>query len=322
MSATTTAPVSPPVLLAMSAPPYWHCGRTIRRVSLYALAGLMPAVLMAIWNWGLPAARVMALCVVTAVIVEALCQKAMGRELAVDDLTAVNAGLLLSFLLPAAAPWWLVMLGAFIAMTLGKMAFGGLGANPVNTPLVGWAVLFVSFPLLMDPNAMQLSTDFVDPLVRLKFFGSAAAEAIPFTDLLLGRQIGGLGATQIGALFLGGSFLAALGIIRWQIALGFFLGLAGLAAFLHMADPTQNASPFFHLCTGSVMLGGFFLATEAANAPSRPLSMFLYGLTGGALVMIIRKYGIWLDGVPFAILLVNMLSPFLDMIRPKPFGVC
>ena len=267
MSAAAT-----PVLLAMSAPPYWHCGRTIRQTSLYMLAGLAPAIIMSIWNWGLPAARVMALCVATSVLTEALCQKAMGRELSVDDFTAVNSGLLLAFLLPAAAPWWLVMLGAFIAMTLGKMAFGGLGANPVNTPLVGWAVLFVSFPLLMDPNAMQLATDFADPLIRLKYFGSAAAESIPFTDLLLGEQIGGLGATQVGALFLGGSFLAARGIIRWQISLGFFLGVVGLAALYNMLDPAVDASPFFHLCTGSVMLGGFFLATETASPGRCPCS--------------------------------------------------
>ncbi|MCD7983122.1 MAG: RnfABCDGE type electron transport complex subunit D [Desulfovibrio sp.] len=315
MSAAATS-----VLLAMSAPPYWHCGRTIRQTSFYMLAGLAPAVIMAVWNWGLPAARVMALCVATAVLTEALCQKAMGRELSVDDFTAVNSGLLLAFLLPAAAPWWLVMLGAFIAMTLGKMAFGGLGANPVNTPLVGWAVLFVSFPLFMDPNAMQLATDYMDPLIRLKYFGVAAADAIPFTDLLLGGQINGLGAGQVGALFLGGSFLAARGIIRWQISLGFFLGVAGLAALYCMLDPTLNASPFFHLCTGSVMLGGFFLATESANAPARPLPMFIYGLLGGALTIVIRKYGVYVDGTPFAILLVNLLTPFLDLIRPKPFG--
>ena len=96
MSAAAT-----PVLLAMSAPPYWHCGRTIRQTSLYMLAGLAPAIIMSIWNWGLPAARVMALCVATSVLTEALCQKTMGRELSVDDFTAVNSGLLLAFLLPA-----------------------------------------------------------------------------------------------------------------------------------------------------------------------------------------------------------------------------
>ena len=172
----------------------------------------------------------------------------------------------------------------------------------------------------MDANAMQLDTEFVDPLLRLKFFGAAAAEEIPFTDLLLGHQINGLGAGQAGALLLGGSFLAARGFVRWHIALGFFLGVAGLATAFALADPAANASPFFHLATGSVLLGGFFLITDPANAPSRPLPMFLYGLVGGALVMLIRKYGVYADGTPFAILLANLLAPQLDLLRPKPFG--
>lgn len=308
------------ILLAMSAPAYWHCGRTIRKIYFYAIMACMPAVLMAVWNWGLPALRVMALSVATCVMVEALSEKLMSRDLAIDDLSAVYVGLVFSFLLPAASPWWLVILGASVSMILGKMVFGGLGANPVSTPLVGWAVLAVSFPLVMDANAMQLNTAFLDPLVRLKFFGATSANSIPLTDLLLGRQINGLGAGQILALFVGGSFLAARGIVRWQVSLGFFIGVAGLAALLQMSDPTQNASPLFHLCTGSVMLGGFFIATEIGNTPSRPLPMFLYGLMGGALAMIIRKYGVWLDGVPFAILLANLATPYFDMIRPKPFG--
>lgn len=313
---STTASGS--ILLAMSAPAYWHCGRTIRKISFYAIMACMPAVLMAVWNWGLPALRVMSLSIATCVTVEALCEKLLSRDLAIDDLSAVYAGLVFSFLLPAASPWWLVVLGAGVCMSLGKMVFGGLGANPVSTPLVGWAVLAVSFPLYMDANAMQLNTTFLDPLIRLKFFG--AASGIPLTDLLLGRQINGLGAGQVLALFIGGSFLAARGIVRWQISLGFFFGVAGLAALLQMTDPAQNASPLFHLCTGSVMLGGFFIATETGTTPSRPLPMFLYGLMGGVLTMIIRRYGVWLDGVPFAILLANLATPYFDMIRPKPFG--
>lgn len=315
---STTASGS--ILLAMSAPAYWHCGRTIRKINFYAIMACMPAVLMAVWNWGLPALRVMSLAVATCVVVEALCEKLMSRDLAIDDLSAVYAGLLFSFLLPAASPWWLVVLGATVSMVLGKMVFGGLGANPVSTPIVGWAVLAVSFPLFMDANTMQMNTTFLDPLVRLKFFGAASASSIPVLDLLLGRQINGLGAGQILALFVGGSYLAARGMVRWQVSLGFFIGVAGLAALFQMIDHTQNASPLFHLCTGSVMLGGFFIATEVGNTPSRPLPMFLYGLMGGTLTMIIRKYGVWLDGVPFAILLANLSTPYFDMIRPKPFG--
>ena len=308
-------------LLAVSAPPFWHCGRTVRNASLNMLLALAPAALMAVLHWGIPAARVMALAMLTGIVTEAVCQKLMGREISVDDLSGAVSCLLFAFLLPASAPWWLVMLGAALSISLGKMAFGGLGANPVNTALVGWAMLYVSWPALMDPNTMQLDTALIDPLVRLKYFGAEAVNHIDLTDLLLGNQIGGLGAAQAGALFLGGSYLAARGVIRWEIALSFFVGVFLVGALYNMIDPALYATPVFHLCTGSTLLGGFFLATEWASSPDRPLPMMLYGLLGGALVIIIRVYGVYPDGVPFAILLINLLAPLLDSIHPKPFGV-
>lgn len=309
------------LLLAVSAPPFWHCGRTVRSNRYNMLLALVPVVAMAIWHWGLPAARVMALAMLTGVVVEALCQRAMGRECSVDDFSGATACLLFALLLPAAAPWWLVMIGAAVTISLGKMAFGGLGANPVNSSLVGWAMLYVSWPVLMDPNAAQLGTILVDPLVRLKYFGAEAVAGIDYLDLILGKQLGALGAAQIGGLFLGGSFLAARGIIRWEIALSFFAGVLLTGGVYNAIDPTRYASPFFHLCVGSTLLAGFFLATEPASSPDRPIPMFLYGLIGGAMVIIIRVYGIHIDGAPFAVLLINLLTPLLEMIRPKPFGV-
>ena len=177
-----------PVLLAVSAPPFWHCGRTVKKASYAMLLALAPAAFMAVWHWGIPAARVMALAMVTGIATEALCQKIMGQDISVDDFSGAVSCLLFAFLLPANAPWWLVMLGAALAIGLGKMAFGGLGANAVNTALVGWAMLYVSWPALMDPNSMQLDTSFIDPLVRLKYFGAGAVSHIGLTDLLLGNQ--------------------------------------------------------------------------------------------------------------------------------------
>lgn len=310
-----------PVMLAVSVPPFWHCGRTVQKASISTLLALAPAALMAIWHWGVPAARVMALAMATGVVVEALCQRVMGREPEVDDLTAVVSSLLFAFLLPANAPWWLVIVGVTLAISLGKMAFGGLGTNPINTALVGWAMLHVSWPVLMDPNAMQLDTMLIDPLVRLKFFGAAAVHDISLTDLIMGNQIGGLGAAQTGALFLGGSYLAARGTIRWEISLSFFVGVVAVAAIFNTLNPDLYATPVFHLLTGSTLLGGFFLATEGASSPGRQIPMMLYGLIGGALVIIIRVYGIYPDGVPFAVMLINLLAPLLDSIHPKPFGV-
>lgn len=309
-----------PVMLAVSAPPFWHCGRTVQKASINMLLALTPAALMAIWHWGIPAARVMALAMATGIAVEALCQRLMGREPEVDDFSAATSCLLFAFLLPANAPWWVVMIGATLAISLGKMAFGGLGANPINTALVGWAMLYVSWPLLMDPNAMQLDTNLVDPLVRLKYFGAAAVNDMSLTDLIMGNQIGGLGAAQAGALFVGGSYLAARGIVRWEISLSFFVGVTVVAAIFNAVDPGLYATPVFHLLTGSTLLGGFFLATEGASSPGRQIPMMLYGLIGGAMVVIIRVYGIYPDGVPFAVMLINLLAPLLDSIHPKPFG--
>ncbi len=307
-------------LLAVSAPPFWHCGRTIHSLNYNTLLALMPAVVMAVWHWGIPAARVMALAMLTGIIVEAFCQKLMDRPISVDDCSAIITSLLFAFLLPAAAPWWIVVVGVTLCITLGKMAFGGLGANPVNSTLVGWALLYVSWPVQMDPNALQLNTLFVDPLVQLKYFGVSVASQIPVMDLAFGKQISGLGAGQGLALILGGSYLAMRGIIRWEIATSFFVGVVITASVFHSIAPDMYASAVFHVLTGSTILGGFFLATEMASSPDRPIPMMLYGLLGGALVIIIRIYGVHTDGVAFAILLINLLTPLLDGIRPKPFG--
>lgn len=307
-------------LLVVSAPPFWHCGRTVQKMQIQTLVALVPAMVMAVWHWGIPAARVMALAVCTGVLVEVICRKIMRREVNVDDFSAVVSCLLFSFLMPAASPWWLVMLGAALCMTLGKAVFGSFGSNPLNTAVVGWALLYVSWPVLLDPNATQLLTPYIDPLVRLKYYGAAAVGHIDLLDLIKGAQINGLGAGQVGALFVGGCYLAVRGVIRWEITASFLVGITATAAVFNIIDPQLYATPAFHLCTGSTMLGAFFLATEPATAPDRNMARILYGLVGGVLVIIIRHYGIYTDGVPFAILLINLLAPQLDLIRPRPFG--
>ena len=308
------------ILLAISTPPFWHCGRTIRRNSFHTLLALTPAVIMSLMQWGLPAARVMALAVLAAMGTEAVCQILMKQKLSQDNGTAAITGLLLAFLLPASAPWWLVVIGAACAMGIGRMAFGGYGANQVNATLVGWAMIFVSFPFQMDAAASLLQTDLIDPLLKLKYFGADAVADISLFDLLLGRQLGGLGSSQVGALLIGGIYLALRGVIRWEIALSFIIGTFLAATCLHFADSSLYAGPFFHLGTGSTILAAFFLATEDSCSPHRPLPMVLYGLTGGVLVILIRAFGSYADGAPFAVMLINLLAPMFALIRSHPFG--
>ena len=308
------------ILLAISTPPFWHCGRTIHKQSFHTLLALTPAVILSLIQWGIPAARVMALAVLTALITEAICQILMKQKLSQDNGTAAITGLLLAFLLPASAPWWLVILASACAMGIGRMAFGGYGANQVNATLVGWALVFVSFPFQMDATASLLQTSLIDPLLRAKYFGAAAVADISLFDLLLGRQLGGLGSAQTGALFLGGMYLALRGVIRWEISMAFLLGVFVAASTLHVMDSALYAGPLFHIFSGSTVLAAFFLATEDSCCPHRRLPMLLYGLTGGILVILIRTFGVYTDGAPFAVMLINLLAPMFALIRSHPFG--
>ncbi len=309
------------LLLAMSSPPYWHCGRTVRRRSLDQILALMPAMFMALLNWGMPALRVVALSVVVCVLVEAACCHIMHRRQTVQDFSAVVTGICFAFLLPAAAPWWLVMLGAAASMLFGKMLFGGLGDNPVPTPIVGWAILFVSYPMFMDPNLVQLATSFADPLATLKYLGVERAGEISLVDLVLGRQISALGAGQVGGLLVGGVYLLGRGVIRWQIVAGMLGGVLIPFAILHVVSDVPTITPTFHLLTGSVLFCTFFVATDSNVAPTHGLAMLLYGATCGLMVFLIRTFGSYTDGAPFAVLVTSLLTPYFDLIRPKPFGV-
>ncbi len=316
--AKVTAPPTP--FLIVGAPSHLHCGRTIHSSLRDFLIALMPAAIMAMYTYGMGAARVMALSCATALVVEALCLRAMGRSADLERHSVLLQGLLLAFLLPANAPWWLVVLGITLSILLGRMIFGGLGCSPVCAPVVGWAILSISWKLYMDIDAAMLNIPLLNPLTQLKYFGVWKIADISYFDLLTGRQLGALGASQVGALLIGGLYLLALGVIRWYLPGGFLLGVLLAAGIFYAVDSTVYAPPLFHVFTGSVMFGAFFLVTDPSSTPVGQAAMLLFGLLAGSLVVIIRVYGIYPDGVPFAILLANMTTPLLDMIRPKPFG--
>lgn len=307
-------------VLTVSAPPFAHTGQSVRSMMLTSIAALVPAAVMAAVVYGLPAVRVLALCASVAVMTEALCERLMGRASSVDDWHGLYVGLVLAFLLPASAPWWLAVMGAVSSIVLGKMIFGGLGGGPLSPALVGWAVCGLSWPDVVDPEFSMLASELVSPLHQLKFFGVEAVETFSASQLLLGRQLGGLGASQVWAVLAGGLVLTALGRVRWEIPLAFLAGLAGASAAFWLSDPGLYASPLFHLLAGSGVFVAFFAATDEPSSPSLPAPMLLFGLLAGGLTVIIRVYGIHPDGAAFAVLLANLFTPMLARLRPKPFG--
>lgn len=304
--------------LTVSVAPHWHSGLTIRSSMVNFIIALIPATAFGIYTFGSSAAKVVALSVVAAVVIEALLQLLMKKPVTVADGSAALTGLLLALLLPAEIKWWLPVVGAGMAILI-KNLFGGLGAYPFNPVLVGWVVLKLSWStdLLTDPD--------MTPLMVLRDYGAGDLVMWELKDLLIGDRdlldatIGMFGAGQI-ALLIGGVYLLASGHIRWHIPAAFIVGVAGFSAIFYLQDPDIYASPLFHIISGGVLFGAFFLATDYSTSPVTTWGMILFGLGAGILTMMIRIWGSYYDGFPFAILLMNTATPLLDRIKPKAYG--
>jgi electron transport complex protein RnfD len=158
------------------------------------------------------------------------------------------------------------------------------------------------------------------PLGAVKAFGTGALNDLSLLDLLIGRQVGGIGAICGAALLAGGIYLILKGVIRWEISVSFLVGVAATAAVFHAADPLKFASPAFHLVTGFTLFGAFFLATEDASSPVNFIPMLIYGAAIGSIAVLIRNIGVFAEGLVFAVLVGNLIQPLLDKIRPKALG--
>jgi electron transport complex protein RnfD len=186
------------------------------------------------------------------------------------------------------------------------------------------AMLAMSWGDYLDFNEMYIHFDLrfaaTYPLSMLKYFGVDAVDHLRIADLLIGRQIGGIGSTFGIGLILGGIYLMARGFIRWEISLSFLAGIFITAAIFNAMDPARFAGPFLHLCTGYTLIAAFFLVPEDASSPVNFIPMLIYGAAGGIMTVLIRNIGAYVDGAILAILVINLINPLLDKIRPKALG--
>lgn len=310
---------------AVSHAPFWHDGSSLsERTSHIILAAMLP-VLAGFYHYGLPAVAVVSLSVSTAVLWELLMNKITRRTVSIGDGNAALIGLLFAMLIPATTPWWMVVTGTFVAVVIGKQIFGGMGANPFNPVLVGIAILMLSWKDFFDFNEALVNYNFnfemAYPLAILKHFGPSAIESFSITDLLLGCQTGGIGSTFGIGIILGGIYLIYRGFIRWEISVSFLAGIFVTALLFRLfGSPDQYAGPWFHLFTGYTLIGAFFLATEDSSSPVNFIPMLIHGAGCGIMTVLIRNIGLYVDGVVFAILLMNICNPLIDRIRPKAIG--
>lgn len=310
--------------------PHLRPPTSVRSVMLQVAAALLPGIAVYCWAFGFGILVQLALVIGSAVLFEALVLTLRGRSLRkfLGDGSVLVTGVLLALTLPATAPWWIAVLGAFFAVVFGKQLYGGLGFNPFNPAMIGYVVLLICFPLEMStwPAAGQPA---------LAAFGvDAMSGATPLdslrTALIQGSTIPEWQQNLQGitpwfwislAYLAGGLFLLARGLIRWQIPTGLMLGLGLPALLFWLIDPNQYAAPWFHLFAGATMLGAFFIATDPVSASTTPRGRLLFGFGIGLLVFVIRSWGGYPDGIAFGVLLMNLCVPMIDhYTRPRVYG--
>lgn len=310
--------------LIVSHAPFFHSGRSVTERSYHTMLAALPALFLGLHHYGMPALGVVCMSISTAIIWELAINLVTKRTITIGDGNAAWLGMLFGMLVPATMPWWAVVAGTFIVIVIGKQIFGGIGSNAFHPVALALAMMMISWKSLFDFDAALLNYDLefatIYPLAAVKYFGADSADAFRLKDLLLGRQLGGIGSTFGLGLLIGGIYLMLRGFIRWEISLSFLAGIYLTASVFHLFNPAQFAPPAFHLITGYTLIGAFFLATEDSSSPVNFVPMLIYGAAGGIMTVLIRNIGAWVDGVILAILVINLISPLLDKIRPQALG--
>lgn len=334
--------------------PYSHAANSVGRTMGLVMLALVPATLFDFWLFGWPAIFLFAITVGACVGIEALCLRLAGKEVGfhLADGSAVLTGWLLAMSLPPWAPWWTGAVGALIAIGITKQAYGGLGQNLFNPAMVARVALLVSFPVVMTtwvappalfspgapgfadglaitlgagvPDAMTSATPLGHVKTELSRGVSVLQSALHLPDLsdrALGLRAGSLGETSALLILAGGLLLIALRVISWHIPLALIAGLVLPAALAHQLDPARHAGALFHLLSGATFLGAFFIATDYVTSPTTAAGKLVFGAGCGLLTWIIRSYAGYPEGMAFAVLLMNALTPIIDQYtRPRVFG--
>ncbi|MFO7560119.1 MAG: RnfABCDGE type electron transport complex subunit D [Desulfobacterales bacterium] len=305
--------------------PFWHDGSSISTKNYHIMLAAMLSVIPGFLQYGGPAVAVVSFSIATAMIWELIINQVSKRPVSIGDGNAALIGLLFAMMIPATTPWWGVLVGTMVAVVIGKQIYGGLGGNPFNPVLISIAILSFSWKGMFDFDEALLAYDFdfnmIYPLAALKAFGPDSVSTFSTADLLMGRQIGGIGSTCGIAIIVGGLYLIVRGFVRWEISVSFIAGIFITALLFTMfGEEGKYAGPLFHLFTGYTLIGAFYLATEDSSSPVNFIPMLIYGAGCGIMTILIRNIGAYVDGVVLAILLMNIANPLLDKIRPKALG--
>lgn len=310
--------------LIVAPAPHVQSSQSTQSIMRDVLAALLPALAVSTWVFGWSVLLLTLLSVACCVLFEFLIQRFLVKgPCTVGNLSAAVTGVLLAFNLPVSIPWWIVAVGAFVAIAVAKMTFGGLGKNPFNPALVGRVFLLVAYPVQMTSFATDAFTG-ATPLAAMKYSPLFAGANLP--DLFIGNVAGSMGEVAAAALLLGFLYLLWRRVITWHIPVVIFVSMALFAFFAALGRGWTGVAlwefPLFHLLAGGAMLGAIFMATDYSTSPMTVRGGVIYAAGIGALTMCIRLWGAYPEGMSFAILIMNAAVPLINKyVKPRRFGV-
>ncbi|WP_286528253.1 RnfABCDGE type electron transport complex subunit D [Duncaniella freteri] len=309
-------------LITISPSPHAQTPTTVSRLMLHVIIALVPAVLFALYYFGIGAAIVIATSIVGCIAAEYLITRYMlGRKPSIGNLSAVLTGLLLALNLPSNIPVWMVLIGCVVAIGIGKMTFGGLGCNIFNPALVGRVFLLLSFPVAMTtwPEPIVNRMAYTDATTGATILGQLkqnliTPDQINLLDAALGNMGGSMGEVGAIALLLGFAYLLCFRVITWHIP----VAIIGTAALFSLCI---GALVGVEILSGGMLLGAIFMATDYVTSPMSRPGMLLYGAMIGIITIIIRQWGAYPEGMSFAILIMNGVTPLINRyMKPRKFG--
>ena len=320
--------------LIVSLSPHVHGNDSVQKNMYGVIIALVPALLVSFYMFGLGAVIVTLTSVIACLFFEwAIAKYILKTErTTILDGSAALTGVLLAFNLPSNLPLWIIIIGALVAIGIGKMSFGGLGCNPFNPALVGRIFLLISFPVQMTswPVPHQL-TSYINaetaatPLALMKQAVKGNADALSqlpsSIELFLGNNPGCIGEVSALALLIGFAFMLWKKIISWHIPVSIIATVFVFAGLMHLINPAAYASPLTHLFTGGLMLGSIFMATDYVTSPMTHKGMVIYGIAIGFLTVVIRLFGAYPEGMSFAIFIMNAFTPLINTYcKPKRYA--
>jgi electron transport complex protein RnfD len=321
----------------VSASPHTHADSTGQKLMYDVLIALIPAFIVSLYLFGVGALVVTGVAVASCVFFEYVIQKYLFKtELTITDGSALLTGVLLAFNLPTNIPIWMVIAGSLVAIGFAKSSFGGLGFNVFNPALVGRVFLLISFPVQMTswPTAFVNNLNLADTITGAtplgivkdglqvgKNVGEITADLPSYSDLFLGVTGGSMGEMSVLALLIGGIYLLIKKVITWHIPVYMLLTIFLIAGIFWLVKPTSYVNPLFHILTGGAMLGAFFMATDYVTSPMTIKGMIVFAIGIGLITMVIRLFGVYPEGVSFAILIMNAFVPLINTyMKPRRFG--